>query len=262
MASFSRLAVMAWAHLRVVWARNVSFPVVVIAMASAALLLLARDRERGANVRQPRVEDVPTGRSSTGGRSGRSSSRRSLREANRPRKLASVRRLTIGSDAEGGALFTLAPVPPLPSSSSASVPPPPSGDGVAAGASSSSAPLRLMVRPEVAPALCKLASTVELYLLTRVSSDEEEAEVVSALVDAGVVAAGMNVHKALFCETVEGRVSMVRQLEPQLALDEAGGVVDALGRFVKSVQRLDRSPAPGEIAPEGPARTTLAALLE
>lgn len=182
--------------------------------------------------------------------------------ANRPRQLASVRRLTIGTDAEGGALFTLAPAPPLPSSSSTSVPPPHSGDGATAGASSSSAPLRLMVRPEIAPALSQLASTVELYLLTRVSSDEGEAEVVSALVDAGVVAAGMNVHKALFCETVEGRVSMVRQLEPQLALDEAVEVVDALGRFVKSVKRLDRGSAPGGAAPEGPGRTTLPALLE
>lgn len=185
-----------------------------------------------------------------------------LRVANRPRKLAAVRRLTIGTDAEGGALFTLAPAPPPPVASSASVTPPLSGDGVATGAaSSSSAPLRLTVRPEVAPALRALASTVELYLLTRVSSDEGEAEVVSALVDAGVVASGMNVHKALFCETVEGRVSMVRQLEPQLALDEAVGVVDALGRFVKSVQRLDRSPEPGVAAAEGPGRTTLQALL-
>lgn len=172
-----------------------------------------------------------------------------------------MRRLTIGTDAEGGALFTLAPAPPPPVASSASSAPPPSGDGVATGAASSSAPLRLAVRPEVAPALRALASTVELYLLTRVSSDEGEAEVVSALVDAGVVASGMNVHKALFCETVEGRVSMVRQLEPQLALDEAVGVVGALGRFVKSVQRLDRSPEPGVAAPEGPGRTTLQALL-
>lgn len=37
-------------------------------------------RERGSNVRQPRVEDVTTAGSSTGGRSGRSSSRRSLRD--------------------------------------------------------------------------------------------------------------------------------------------------------------------------------------
>lgn len=238
-----------------------SLPVVVIAMAGAALLLLARDRERGANVRQPRVEDAAAARSSTGGRSGRSSSRRSLRDANRPRRLAAVRRLTIGTDAEGGALFTLAPAAPSAVASSTSVASQPSGEGVAAGASSSSAPLRLTVRPEVAPALRTLASTVELYLLTRVSSDEGEAEVVSALVDAGVVAAGMNVHKALFCETIEGRVSMVRQLEPQLALDEAVGVVDALGRFVQSVQRLDRSPGPSGAALEGPDWTTLEALL-
>lgn len=122
--------------------------------------------------------------------------------------------------------------------------------------------MRLTLRPEVAPALRALASAVELYLLTRVSSDEGEAEVVAALEEGGVVSAGMNVHKALFCETVEGRVSMVRQLEPQLALDEAVGVVDALGRFVKSVQQLDRSPGPDGSAADVPGRTTLQALLE
>lgn len=172
-----------------------------------------------------------------------------------------MRRLTIGSDAEGGSLFTLSSAPPITSSASSSLTASPSG-GALAGGGSSSAPMRLTLRPEVVPALCTLASTVELYLLTRVSSDEGESEVVSALVDGGVIAAGMNVHKALFCETVEGRVSMVRQLEPQLALDEAPGVVDALGRFVKSVQLLDRSVGDDGVAPTGPGRTTLQALLE
>jgi len=171
-----------------------------------------------------------------------------------------VRRLTIGSDAEGGALFTLSSAPPIASSASSSLTAPPIGGASAGGGSS--APMRLTLRPEVVPALCTLASTVELYLLTRVSSDEGESEVVSALVDGGVIAAGMNVHKALFCETVEGRVSMVRQLEPQLALDEAPGVVDALGRFVKSVQLLDRTVGDDGVAPPGPGRTTLHALLD
>eukprot|EP00168_Porphyra_purpurea_P011589 TRINITY_DN2945_c0_g1_i5.p1 TRINITY_DN2945_c0_g1~~TRINITY_DN2945_c0_g1_i5.p1 ORF type:complete len:262 (+),score=34.41 TRINITY_DN2945_c0_g1_i5:818-1603(+) len=238
-----------------------SVPVVVMAMAGAALLLLVRDRDRAPNVRRPRVEDVGGAGPDSGGRSGRASGRRSLRDANRPRKLAAVRRLTIGSDAEGGALFTLSAAPPPASTVSSPLTAPPSG-GASAGGGSSSGPMRLTLRPEVVPALCALASTVELYLLTRVSSDEGETEVVSALVDSGVIAAGMNVHKALFCETVEGRVSMVRQLEPQLALDEAPGVVNALGRFVKRVQLLDWTVGDDGVAQTGPGRTTLQALLE
>jgi len=103
----------------------------------------------------------------------------------RPRRLAGVRCLTIGGDiGQPGALFSIDP-----------------SHGVRP---------RIVVNPEECPALRRLAALVDLYIITRVTSDEDEDAVLRALIDAGIPEAGLNVDKVVFCETVQGRVSIVR----------------------------------------------------
>lgn len=76
--------------------------------------------------------------------------------------------------------------------------------------------------------LLQLARSAELYLITRVDTDEEEAGVIRALREAGLVgdsAAESNKAAALFCSSIVGQTSMVRQLEPSVHID---GSVESL----------------------------------
>ena len=56
--------------------------------------------------------------------------------------------------------------------------------------------------------------------------------------------------RVLFCGTLEGKVSMVRQLEPDLHVDAAAATVDALQRFTPQLlhvrREADRPAAPAQ----------------
>jgi hypothetical protein len=86
-----------------------------------------------------------------------------------------------------------------------------------------------------------------LYVVSRVRDDAMEGEVRTALREAGVFAAGMDERKVLFCETADGRVSVVRQLEPHLHIDRRADIVTSLQRFIKFVAIV----APGAAAAAG-----------
>lgn len=128
----------------------------------------------------------------------------------RGRGLAGVRRVTIGADVRGcdcgGPIFERA-----------------DGGG------------RLSVPAAAVGYLKRFAKIAELYFIVWVDSDGGEGEVRNALREAGVFSAGMDERKVVFCETEGGRVSVVRQLEPQLHIDGREGVVVALQRFIKYV---------------------------
>lgn len=65
-------------------------------------------------------------------------------------------------------------------------------------------------------------ATYDLYLLCHVSDDIGEALVRGALEHAGVTGAApgqVPPHRLLFCGTLAGKVSMVRQLDPELHVD-------------------------------------------
>lgn len=92
------------------------------------------------------------------------------------------------------------------------------------------------VRGDVVPGLVKFARLFEVYVVARVDCDEEEERVLGALRDVGLFAEGlMDERKVVFCGTSVGRVSVVRQLEPHLHVDETAQVVTGLQRFVKYV---------------------------
>jgi len=80
-----------------------------------------------------------------------------------------------------------------------------------------------------------MSAATDLYLLARVGSDEEEAAVVDALRAAGCVGEGpgrVPRHRVLTCETEVGKVSVVRQLEPEVHVDASRETVEGLSRFL------------------------------
>lgn len=78
------------------------------------------------------------------------------------------------------------------------------------------------MRPAAIPILRELANNAQVYLITHVVDDVGEATVRGALEDAGLIGPNpgqIKPHRILFCSTLEGKVSMVRQLEPELHID-------------------------------------------
>ena len=72
----------------------------------------------------------------------------------------------------------------------------------------------------------------DLYIITQCSSDAAEEAVRAALLESGVVDAGLCHHKILFCETQIGRGAMARQLEPSLHIDSSARTLQSLAPFV------------------------------
>ncbi|KAE9456173.1 hypothetical protein C3L33_11925, partial [Rhododendron williamsianum] len=79
---------------------------------------------------------------------------------------------------------------------------------------------KVTVRSSVLEVLLEITKFCDLYLMERVSDDESEKKVLSALEDAGLFTSGGLVKdKVLFCSTENGRTSFVRQLEPDWHID-------------------------------------------
>jgi len=78
------------------------------------------------------------------------------------------------------------------------------------------------VRQAVVPILPELAKHANVFLITHVIDDVGEATVRGALEDVGLVGPSegqIKSHRLVFCSTLEGKVSIVRQLEPELHID-------------------------------------------
>jgi hypothetical protein len=138
------------------------------------------------------------------------------RDGARPRGLAGVRSVTIGADV--------------------------AARGAGGGNGDHAGPLFervdggvLAVRLAALPYLKRFAKMCDMYVIARVAEDGVEDEVRGALRDAGVFEAGMDERKVLFCETIDGRVSVVRQLEPHLHIDPRADIVISLQRFIRFV---------------------------
>jgi hypothetical protein len=213
-------------YVRVFAHRAGTAPLWVLALAGAAVVFSRRARRRGA-----RAVAAGTQPAGTGTRS---------REVVRPKGLAGVRRVTIGCHVWLGShrsagQFSEAPaamVDPLfvsaPCTSGGS-------DGEELSGQGNRRENTLAVKKSAVPYLKRLAKMCDLYVITRVPNDETERAVTDALRDSGIFSAGLDERKALFCETEDGRISMVRQLEPHLHIDGDPEIVAALQRFIKFV---------------------------
>ncbi len=96
------------------------------------------------------------------------------------------------------------------------------------------------VRAEMVSVLKKFANLFELYLVVRVDNDESEDKISASFRNADVT--GFDIRKLVFCDTVDGRVSIVRQIEPHLHIDETESVVTKLQRFIKHVAIVSEAP--------------------
>ncbi|CAD7699199.1 unnamed protein product [Ostreobium quekettii] len=91
------------------------------------------------------------------------------------------------------------------------------------------------VRPDAVEIVKELGSCVQLYLMAQVSSDIGEAVVRGALEAAGVLGRGKHQipsHKLLVCETLPGKIAIVRQVEPELHVDGDRRTIEDLQRFI------------------------------
>ncbi|PKU70110.1 Peroxisome biogenesis protein 22 [Dendrobium catenatum] len=83
--------------------------------------------------------------------------------------------------------------------------------------------------------------------MERVLDDESGERVLLALKDAGLfTSGGLNSEKVLFCSTENGRISFVRQLEPDWHIDTNPDIIHQLARFIKyqlhiSPTRIERA---------------------
>lgn len=91
------------------------------------------------------------------------------------------------------------------------------------------------VRPDAAEIVKEMASCMNTYLMSQVSSDVGEAVVRGALEAAGVIGKGprqVPPHQLILCDTLKGKVAIVRQIEPDLHFDGDHNTVNELERFI------------------------------
>eukprot|EP00198_Chlamydomonas_reinhardtii_P006121 XP_001695457.1 predicted protein [Chlamydomonas reinhardtii] len=91
------------------------------------------------------------------------------------------------------------------------------------------------VQLEALEAVREMARVSDVYLLAHVEDDVGEAVVAGALEAAGLLGAGAGQvapHHLLCCSTLDGKVPIVRQLDPDLHVDGHAVSVDELKRFL------------------------------
>lgn len=180
-------------------------PVVLVATAAVALLFSRRERTAPGNrpsARNPHPDPAPT-------------ETRSLTADRKPQWLSRVRKVTIGAKwtrAERCDLFCRTV----------------EGEDGAEGQKEG-----VILREEIVPAFKRFTTLFDVYFIVRVDSDEAEEQVLVALRNAGMFEPGLlDERKVVFCETDVGRISVARQLEPHLHVDETPDVIIGLQRFI------------------------------
>ncbi|GLC44816.1 hypothetical protein PLESTB_001210800 [Pleodorina starrii] len=102
------------------------------------------------------------------------------------------------------------------------------------------------VRPEAVEVLQEMSRVSDVYLLAHVEDDVGEAVVTGALEAAGLLGSGpgqIRQHHVLCCSTLDGKVPIVRQLEPDLHVDGHPASVDELKRFLPRLLLVREGPA-------------------
>ncbi|KAI3728856.1 hypothetical protein L6452_17500 [Arctium lappa] len=99
------------------------------------------------------------------------------------------------------------------------------------------------VRSSVLEVLLEITKYSDIYLMERVLDDESEKKVLTALENAGIFTSGGLVKdKVLFCSTENGRMSFVRQLEPDWHIDSNPEITSQLARFIKHQIHISTEP--------------------
>jgi hypothetical protein len=117
-------------------------------------------------------------------------------------------------------------------------------------------------RPGAAAIVRELARAAEVFLLAHVPDDVGAALVAGALEAAGVLGGGpgqVPPQRLLLCGTLDGKVSVVRQLEPELHIDASPRTVGDLSRFVPQLLLITGGPGEGGSGSGGGAPAVAAA---
>lgn len=104
------------------------------------------------------------------------------------------------------------------------------------------------LRPAAVDILREVASCADAYIITQVQDDVGQAVMLGALEAAGLLGSAPGQilpHHVLFCSTLDGKVSVVRQIEPDLHIDGAGKTIEDLKRFMPQLLHITQ---PGSAA--------------
>eukprot|EP00164_Ancoracysta_twista_P001467 GFYU01001915.1.p1 GENE.GFYU01001915.1~~GFYU01001915.1.p1 ORF type:complete len:265 (+),score=57.73 GFYU01001915.1:102-797(+) len=74
--------------------------------------------------------------------------------------------------------------------------------------------------PSALDALKRLLEDFQVYLITKVATDEEEDAVRKCLTSSGLCQQGLDMNSVLFCEKSVGKVHITRQLSPTVFVDD------------------------------------------
>lgn len=90
------------------------------------------------------------------------------------------------------------------------------------------------LRSSVVEVLLEISRFCDIYLIERILDDESGERILLALENTGLFkSGGLMKDKVLFCSTDNGRLSFVRQLEPDLHVDTNPDILSQLARFIR-----------------------------
>ncbi|CZT99142.1 hypothetical protein PFAG_03605 [Plasmodium falciparum Santa Lucia] len=85
--------------------------------------------------------------------------------------------------------------------------------------------------------LNKLSSISELFVIAQISNDVQEKNIIDLFKKLGLFDKGLKEHRLMFCNTSNGRASMIRQLSPLTHVDNDETVIKTLtGKIPNLVQ--------------------------
>lgn len=99
------------------------------------------------------------------------------------------------------------------------------------------------LRPAAVEVLREIASCADAYVITQVQDDVGQAVMLGALEAAGLVGSAPGQilpHHVLFCSTLDGKISVVRQIEPDLHIDGAAKTIEDLKRFMPQLLHISQ----------------------
>ncbi|KAK9817998.1 hypothetical protein WJX72_005563 [[Myrmecia] bisecta] len=121
------------------------------------------------------------------------------------------------------------------------------------------------LRADAAGVVREMSRAANVYIIAHVVDDIGEATVRGAL-EAGELVGNapgrIKPHRVLFCSTLEGKVSIVRQLEPELHIDGHAATIEGLKRFMPQLVHVTQpgTAAAGAGSPNVGSAATLASL--
>jgi hypothetical protein len=120
------------------------------------------------------------------------------------------------------------------------------------------------LRPEAVEILREVCSCADTYIICQVNDDVGQAVMTGSLEAVGLLGnqpGQLKQHHLLFCSTLDGKVSIVRQIEPDLHIDGSAKTIEDLKRFMPQLLHLPQpnSAAAGQCSSNVVSSSSLAA---